>query len=174
MAGRRLPLRRAPPSDASSRLHRILVVEDEEAVAEGLRLLLEQEYAVDVASSGQRALELLLGDGVSRDGGRSDAVPADSVPAARAQFDSVPFDAVLCDLMMPGMSGIELFRALAIRSPGLEERLVFMTGGAFTAEAEAFLEEVSNARVEKPFDFSSVDRLLRLAVAKRRREPPPA
>jgi CheY-like chemotaxis protein len=155
MAGRRLPLRRAPPSDASSRLHRILVVEDEEAVAEGLRLLLEQEYSVDVASSGQRALELLLGD-------------------ASSSVDAVPFDAVLCDLMMPGMSGIELFRALAIRSPGLEERLVFMTGGAFTAEAEAFLEEVSNARVEKPFDFSSVDRLLRLAVAKRRREPPPA
>lgn len=148
MAGRRLPLRRATPSDASSRLHRILVVEDEEAVAEGLRLLLEQEYAVDVASSGQRALDLLLG-------GSS-------------------FDAVLCDLMMPGMSGIELFRALAVKSPGLEERLVFMTGGAFTAEAEAFLEEVSNARVEKPFDFSSVDRLLRLAVAKRRSEPPPA
>jgi hypothetical protein len=47
----------------------------------------------------------------------------------------------------------------------MEERLVFMTGGAFTAEAEAFLEEVSNARVEKPFDFASVDRLLRIAVA---------
>ncbi len=141
-------MRRATPSDASSHLHRILVVEDEEAVAEGLRLLLEQEYSVDVASSGQRALELLLGGSA--------------------------FDAVLCDLMMPGMSGIELFRALAVKSPGLEERLVFMTGGAFTAEAEAFLEEVSNARVEKPFDFSSVDQLLRLAVAKRRQEPPPA
>lgn len=143
MSGRRLPLRRlATASDASSRLHRILVVEDEEAVAEGLRLLLEQEYRVDVASSGQRALELLLEAG--------------------------PFDAVLCDLMMPGMSGIELYRALKTRAPGLEERLVFMTGGAFTAEAEAFLDEVSNARVEKPFDFASVDRLLRIAVSLRR------
>jgi CheY-like chemotaxis protein len=132
----------ATSSDASSRLHRILVVEDEEAVAEGLRLLLEQEYVVDVASSGQRALELLLEGG--------------------------PFDAVLCDLMMPGMSGIELYRALKARAPGMEERLVFMTGGAFTAEAEAFLDEVSNARVEKPFDFASVDRLLRLVVSTRR------
>ena len=132
----------ATASDASSRLHRILVVEDEEAVAEGLRLLLEQEYVVDLASSGQRALELLLEGG--------------------------PFDAVLCDLMMPGMSGIELYRALKVRAPGMEERLVFMTGGAFTAEAEAFLDEVSNARVEKPFDFASVDRLLRLAVSSRR------
>jgi CheY-like chemotaxis protein len=132
----------ATASDASSRLHRILVVEDEEAVAEGLRLLLEQEYVVDLASSGQRALELLLEGG--------------------------PFDAVLCDLMMPGMSGIELYRALKARAPGMEERLVFMTGGAFTAEAEAFLDEVSNPRVEKPFDFASVDRLLRLAVSSRR------
>lgn len=122
------------------------MVEDEEAVAEGLRLLLEQEYAVDLASSGQQALELLLGAG--------------------------PFDAVLCDLMMPGMSGIELFRALKARAPGMEERLVFMTGGAFTAEAESFLDEVSNPRVEKPFDFSSVDRLLRVAVAAHRRRDP--
>jgi len=141
-------LRRAPAvSDASARLHRILVVEDEQAVAEGLRLLLEQEYAVDVASSGEQALEMMLG--------------------------GAPFDAVLCDLMMPGMSGIELFRVLKARSPGMEERLVFMTGGAFTAEAEEFLDEVVNARVEKPFDFTSVDRLLRhVAAAHRRREPP--
>jgi two-component system, NtrC family, sensor kinase len=148
MAGRRLPLRRAPAaSDSALRLHRILVVEDEQAVAEGLRLLLEQEYAVDLAASGEQALEMMLA--------------------------GVPFDAVLCDLMMPGMSGIELFRVLKARAPGMEERLVFMTGGAFTAEAEEFLDEVSNARVEKPFDFSSVDRLLRhVATAHRRRDPP--
>ena len=148
MAGRRMPLRRAPAaSDSAVRLHRILVVEDEQAVAEGLRLLLEQVYAVDLASSGEQALEMMLG--------------------------GAPFDAVLCDLMMPGMSGIELFRVLKARAPGMEERLVFMTGGAFTAEAEEFLDEVSNARVEKPFDFTSVDRLLRhVAVAHRRREPP--
>ena len=118
---------------------RLLVVEDEEAVAEGLRLLLEHEYTVHLAASGQQAL-----DKISRDG---------------------PFDAVLCDLMMPGMSGIQLFHAVKSAAPGLEERLVFMTGGAFTPEAEAFLDAVSNARVEKPFDFASVDRLLRVAAA---------
>ena len=142
MAGRRLPLRRSAGTETTSRLHRILVVEDEQAVAEGLRLLLEQEYNVDVASSGQQALELML--------------------------SGPPYDAVLCDLMMPGMSGIELFRALKARATGLEERLVFMTGGAFTPEAEEFLDEVTNARVEKPFDFASVDRLLhRVAVTGR-------
>jgi CheY-like chemotaxis protein len=118
----------------------VLVVEDEEAVAAGLRLLLEQEYLVDVASTGHAALKALLSD--------------------------TRFDAVLCDLMMPGMSGIDLFRTLARTSPGLEDKLVFMTGGAFTAEAEAFLDEVKNPRVEKPFDFASVDRLLRMAATR--------
>jgi len=125
-------------AEASSDLHRVLVVEDEEAVAEGLRLLLEQEYEVAVAATGRRALDMILG--------------------------SPPFDAVLCDLMMPGMSGIDLFSAVKAAAPGMEERLVFMTGGAFTPEAEAFLDEISNARVEKPFDFASVDHLLRLAA----------
>lgn len=126
---------------ASLPRHRVLVVEDEGAVAAGLRLLLEQEYQVDVALTGQEAL---------------------------AKLSSLPFDAVLCDLMMPGMSGIELFRTLAAKSPGLEEKLVFMTGGAFTAEAEAFLDEVKNPRVEKPFDFASVDQLLRQAATQKR------
>jgi hypothetical protein len=40
-----------------------------------------------------------------------------------------------------------------------------MTGGAFTPEAETFLDEITNARVEKPFDFAKVDRLLRLAAS---------
>jgi two-component system, cell cycle sensor histidine kinase and response regulator CckA len=162
MAGRRLPLRRqGTAADPSARRHRILVVEDEEAVAEGLRLLLEQEYVVDLAASGQRALELLLG------GRAFDATSFSASSAPAVPFDAVPFEAVLCDLMMPGMSGIQLYRALKARAPGMEERLVFMTGGAFTLEAEAFLDEVSNARVEKPFDFASIDRLLRQAVARR-------
>lgn len=118
---------------------RVLVVEDDDAVAEGLRLLLEQEYSVEVALGGRRALQLLRGSA---------------------------FDAVLCDLMMPDMSGIDLFHALSEAQPGVEDRLVFMTGGAFTPEAEAFLAGIDNPRVEKPFDFSSVDQLLRRAAAR--------
>lgn len=130
----------AAAAQALPRLHRVLVVEDEEAVAEGLRLLLEHEYDVAVASSGQQALDLLL--------------------------SGKRFDAVLCDLMMPGMSGIQLFQTLKSKAPGIEQRLVFMTGGAFTPEAETFLDEVANASVEKPFDFARVDRLLRIAASR--------
>lgn len=113
---------------------RLLVVEDDDAVAVGIRLLLEPEWRVDVALGGHRALELLLAG---------------------------CYDGILCDLMMPGMSGVDLYHSLRAAKPGLERRLVFMTGGAFTAEAEHFLEAVDNPWVEKPFDFSSVHQLLR-------------
>lgn len=141
IVGRRLRVKDRAAA-AGAPVHRILVVEDEDAVAAGLRLLLEQEYQVDVAHTGQEALAKLS--------------------------SGAAFDAVLCDLMMPGMSGIELFHLLAATAPGVQEKLVFMTGGAFTPEAEAFLEEVKNARVEKPFDFASVDALLRLAATRGR------
>jgi two-component system cell cycle sensor histidine kinase/response regulator CckA len=124
--------------EAPGRRHRVLVVDDEEAVGEGLRMLLEQEYSVELAPGGRKALEML-----SREA----------------------FDVVLCDLMMPGMSGIELFHAVKATHPGLERKIVFMTGGAFTPEAETFLDEVVNGRVEKPFDFANVDRLLRYVLA---------
>jgi CheY-like chemotaxis protein len=121
---------------------RVLVVEDDDVVAEGLRLLLEQEHAVQIALGGRQALDLLLG--------------------------ATAFDVVLCDLMMPDMSGIDLFYALRTSSPGLERRLVFMTGGAFTNEAESFLAAIDNPRVEKPFDFSSGNQLLRRAAERSR------
>jgi CheY-like chemotaxis protein len=125
------------PASGADRL-RVLVVEDDDTVAEGLKLLFDQDYDVDVALGGRSALDRLLGE---------------------------RYDAVLCDLMMPGMSGIQLFHALRAAAPGLERRLVFMTGGAFTPDAEAFLAQVGNPRLEKPFDFASADQLLRRVAA---------
>ena len=49
------------------------------------------------------------------------------------------YDAVLCDLVMPVMGGPELYEALGEKMPTLRERMVFMTGGAFTDRAREFL-----------------------------------
>ncbi|GEJ56143.1 ATP-binding response regulator [Anaeromyxobacter diazotrophicus] len=73
-----------------------------------------------------------------------------------------PFDVVLCDLMMPGLSGMECYEALRARRPELAGRMIFLTGGAFTPAAREFLERVPNLRVEKPFDAEA----LRQAVAR--------
>ena len=71
------------------------------------------------------------------------------------------FDTILCDLLMHGMNGMELHAELQRRWPGLANRIVFMTGGAFTEAAQEFLARVPNTCIQKPFDLRS----LRAAIA---------
>ena len=67
------------------------------------------------------------------------------------------WDLILCDVMMPEMSGVEFFAELARRLPQLLGSVVFMTGGAFTAQAEEFLHNLGPDRhLEKPFEASVV------------------
>jgi PAS domain S-box-containing protein len=63
------------------------------------------------------------------------------------------FDRILCDLMMPDMSGMELFQQLP---PDLQKQVVFLSGGAFTERARDFLARVPNRRLEKPFDTEAL------------------
>jgi CheY-like chemotaxis protein len=62
------------------------------------------------------------------------------------------FDFIFSDLMMPGMTGIQLLRELKELAPDQAERLVFLTGGASTPEAREFLARTTNRLIEKPFD----------------------
>lgn len=75
------------------------------------------------------------------------------------------FDVILCDLMMPRMTGMELHAQLAALAPRQAERMVLLTGGAFTAAASEFLPRVPNARVDKPFDLVSLRALVRGLVS---------
>jgi PAS domain S-box-containing protein len=75
------------------------------------------------------------------------------------------FDLILCDLMMPEMTGMDLHAELSRTAPELIDRMIFITGGAFTPTAAEFLERVPNVRVDKPFEAKTlqalVQRLLR-------------
>lgn len=108
-----------------------------------------------------RAIERLLG-------GEYDMIattdPIDAVERVRA---GKRFDAILCDLMMPTMSGIEVFETIRGIEPDQARRIVFMTGGAFTPRALAFLASIDNARIEKPLERAA----LRAAI---RSVPPPS
>ena len=104
---------------------RVLVVDDEPALLRAVSELLGEAHEVVVASSGRDALELL------REGRR--------------------FDAVLTDLMMADVTGMDLYEAVRAVEPGLERRMLFMTGGAFTPRGHAFLASVPNTCIEKPF-----------------------
>jgi len=70
------------------------------------------------------------------------------------------FDVILCDLIMPEMTGMDVYRAALQRSTPMHERIVFMTGGAFTQRARDFLESVPNRRIEKPFELGHLERTI--------------
>lgn len=117
----------------NGRRPRIVIVDDEPMIGTTLRVLLADEHEVVLAESGA---------------------------AARTALEREEFDLVLCDLMMPGVSGMDLHAWLLERSPEAARRMVFMTGGVFTDEARAFLEKVPNRRIEKPFDTRDLLRLI--------------
>jgi CheY-like chemotaxis protein len=71
------------------------------------------------------------------------------------------FDAIVCDINMPGMTGMEFHDAVAKVAPALAQRIVFVTGGATTPNAIAFLERTTNTCIQKPFQREA----LRAAVA---------
>ena len=70
------------------------------------------------------------------------------------------FDHILCDLMMPGMTGMEFHARLASDAPEQAEVITFMTGGAFTEAASAFVERHPRAWLEKPLDLEKLRRVV--------------
>jgi len=129
------------PPESKPRRGRVLVIDDEAPLANALKMFLSDEHDVVVSTSGRDALALLERD-----------------PS---------FDAILCDLMMPDVTGVDVHEALRERAPDVAARLVFVTGGAFTPRMRAFLEEVRNPQLEKPFDLPKLRALLRQLVAAR-------
>lgn len=110
----------------------ILVVDDDTIVTRMLCRVLS-DHKVVVANSGHEAIQRLNQHG---------------------------FDLILCDLTMPGMSGIEFYELVRAISQDLAQRIVFMTGGAFTNEGHQFLSQFPNSCLEKPFDIGELQRLV--------------
>ena len=86
----------------------------------------------------------------------ADVVGAASVDEALHRLGEQPFDAVVCDLMMPGRSGVELHAHLVGHAPDLARRCLFITGGACTEEVRAFMAREDIAVLEKPFRTSDL------------------
>jgi len=131
------PSRPTPPP-ASRRL-KILVIDDEPLVRKVVRMTLAPYHDVDDVAGGDAGLALL---------------------AQRA------YDVILCDVMMPGMTGREVYDRIRAGHPGLERRIVLVTGGAFVPRLAEFLESVDNPKLLKPFTEDQV--LAAIADAARR------
>jgi PAS domain S-box-containing protein len=129
----RVTLPAAPPAPAPTRASvsvtpprgRVLIIDDDPLVGRSMARLLQAAHEVTVFTSPAEALARL------EKGER--------------------WDAILCDLMMPELSGMDVAERLAKTAPDVLPRIVYLTGGAFTDRARAFLAE-GRPYLEKPVE----------------------
>ena len=113
----------APPP---LRQRRVLAIDNEPSILRVVRQLLEPPHKVTTVLDAESALAVIQ-----------------SAPA---------FDVVICELMLPGTSGMDFFEELRRSAPDTAERVIFMTAGAFTPRARQFLETLGHRWLSKPFD----------------------
>jgi PAS domain S-box-containing protein len=126
--------RRPVDASAAARRGKVMVVDDEKMIGSAVRRTLEAEHEVAVFTSAKDALAVLV--------------------------SGQRFDVILCDLMMPQMTGMDLHAEAVRCCPEQAERIVFLTGGAFTPQSQEFLERVPNAHLDKPFDTEQLRALV--------------
>ena len=122
-----------PPFSSDRFRARILVIDDEPAILRAFRRVLFS-HEVSVATSGPEAMQKLAEGGA--------------------------YDVIFCDVMMPEMSGVDVYQRIRELHPGQEQKVVFMTGGAFAEPAAHFFDSVDNPKLKKPFTGSSVRSLV--------------
>ncbi len=113
----------------------LLLVDDDPDILRAYARALRRRYQVTTALGGRQALETL----------------------ARAEGR---FDVVICDLTMPDVDGIDVRAWLMQHVPGLERRMIFITGGAVIPRAREFLRSLSTPWLQKPFEMSDLLRLV--------------
>ena len=114
---------------------RILVIDDDAGVAEAIAKLLSDEHTAEVTTNATDAL------------------------ARIARGDR--YDVILCDLMMPNVTGMDFYREVLRVVPQMAPRIVFMSGGVYTPRARAFVEALPNRCIEKPPDSAKLRELVR-------------
>jgi CheY-like chemotaxis protein len=108
----------------SSPRHRVLIVDDEPRVAQALKRMLHAQHDLTVASCAAEAIAHV---------------------AAGERFD-----AIITDVMMPEMTGLDLFDRLEDLAPDQATRVIFLSGGVFTPHAQNRLETSANPQLQKP------------------------
>ena len=133
----------SPMAETSGVRYRVLVVDDDEQLLKAVGRILKRDNEVVLRSSGTAALDLLATDD--------------------------QFDLILCDVMMPDYTGVDLHTKLQEDHPTVAGRMLFMTGGAFTSGTVAFLEQPTTRWIEKPVEPTELRRLVQTTAEALRR-----
>lgn len=140
--GLELPRKDLPAEPGEVPRSKLMVVDDEAFLLRAYQRMLGGRHEVTTALGGRAAVGLLSAAGAS-------------------------YDVIFCDLMMPDVDGVDLHRFVAERFPGLEKRMVFISGGAFTPRAQDFLARIDTPHVEKPFTIEDLQRTIAGVLAKK-------
>ena len=133
------PARQTLPSMEAVRGASVLLVEDEKALAMAVgEALTDVGLKVAHAGDGEEAL---------------------------ARVRQTDYDVIICDLKMPRVDGMMLYRAMAAATPALARRVIFVTGDVAGTDAERFLEETGCRWLAKPFRLGDLLRAVRETLA---------
>jgi CheY-like chemotaxis protein len=131
---------RGPADAPQARRGRLLIIDDEVVFSGSLRRLFSNEHDVTVVNRGREALDQLRG-------GRR-------------------YDAILCDLVMPEVSGIDLYCELQQIAPDQAACMIFLTGGSFSEKSQGFLDGIGNRCFEKPCNLEQLKAAIREVVVR--------
>lgn len=115
---------------------RVLIIDDDELAARGLWRLL-RKHDVTIVHRGEDAIDLV---------------------------ERESFDMIFCDLIMPGMTGMDVYEELVRRQPALAAKVTFITGGATSERAHEFTQRFSARLIRKPFDAEQVHDAVRASL----------
>ena len=131
------PARVAPESTTTSHETRRLLIVDDDARIRAMLASALADHDLTLASGGFEAAELC---------------------------ETNDYDCILSDVTMPAGDGVDLIEALRRQGRGLDQRVVFMSGGAYSPRTERLLADASNAHLDKPFTFeearAAIDRII--------------
>lgn len=120
---------------------RILIVDDEPIMLKSLSRILDKMYDVTVALGGRKAIDILN----NKNG---------------------DFAIILSDLNMDGVNGADLYRYISQKYPGLEEKVIFISGGVYGTSIREFMSSIDNIYLEKPFDqvklLSAIEQIIQV------------
>ena len=115
---------------------RILLVDDELMILYTLQHILKDVYDVTLAHSGQKAIDLI-------------------------NKQQHPYDLIISDVSMPDVNGVNLYLYIQKHHPGLEKRVIFMTGGPTSVYLDDFFVNTKAVCLVKPFEFDALRKVIK-------------
>lgn len=121
--------------EMTSTKKKILIVDDDRSLRDVIVSALEDEHEVYSVESAVEAL-------------------------AKIGNQPLAYDWIVCDVMMPQMTGMEFYERMKARGDSSEQKIILMTGGAFTPAVRSWMEALTNPKLEKPFRIRQLKELL--------------